>query len=287
MMDARGGLPRSLLAEAMRSDADGPRARERTQLHVDLRAWAAGPLTLEHPQGSSYHHMLSYDLSGGGTGFATHPQIFVVERDWARAFAGYDLTDGECPLPFPECLFEFRISGVRVLAFYDEERMVCVYGRGGAWVADDYCYDFRSGRGVPHDKMVDATEFPRVARLVMDNVRVACIMIDAEVAVTERVPASQALVQRRVREGRAPPRNHYVVDLKRRVRHEASKHDHAPSGRAAMRGHFRRGTWVHYEDPDSGRVQYADAGGFWHSRTWRPWHFAGDPNNVIDKEYRL
>lgn len=285
--------------------------RARSELHVWLRDWAEGPLTLEHPQGSSYHHLIDYDdkcaaILVGESGRSLRdideehgsPQIFVVERDWARAFSGYDLAKGESPLPFPSCCFEFRISGVRVLAMHRESEgqtyMFCVYGRGGSWVADDYGYwiddgTFRSTKVVSDRR--DAHEFPRVARLVHDNVRVACIMVDAEVAERERrVVSDTPLARKRVREGRPPPRDHYVMDLKKSHRPSAT---HRAGGgevggtRTPQRGHFRRGTWVHYDDTDSGQVQYADEGGFWHSRTWRRWHFAGDPNNLITKEYRL
>jgi len=44
---------------------------------------------------------------------------------------------------------------------------------------------------------------------------------------------------------------------------------------------------VHYDDQDSGQVQYTNDGGFIVSKTWRRWHFAGDPKNIIHKEYRL
>lgn len=268
---------------------------ERTLLHHSLQEWAAGPLKLEHPQSSSYHHLMEYDERIGGNFFrrqdTEHPQLFVVERDWARAFAGYELTGDECPMPFPFCCFEFRISGVRVLAMYwDDDKMMCVYGRGGVWVCDDYAYDIRSGRPTKLDLTThDTYEFPRVVRLVMDNVRVACIMIDAQVAERTTVRASQRLVERRVSEKKSPPRDHYVVDLKRRHRPPGHRDGGGGLGalRAPQRGHFRRGTWVHYDDPESGKTQYADAGGFWHSRTWRSWHFAGDPNNIIEKEYRL
>jgi hypothetical protein len=270
--------------------------RARTALHVSLREWARGPLRLEHPQASSYHHLLEYERSCYGDSELERirdrdPQIFVVERDWARAFAGYEnLTEGTCPLPFPYCLFEFRISGVRVLAFINEGEMFMIYGRDGVWVCDDFVYDWESGahhRESEYKDFADVVEFDRVAQLVRDNVRVACIMVDANVAARQTVLASPALVQRRRAQGKAAPRNHYVIDLKRQRRYESHRAGSGGPSGIKQPGHFRRGTWVHYDDPESGSVQYADDGGFWHSRTWRKWHFAGDPENIIEREYKL
>lgn len=282
---------KELLLKELADTDELPGAKERTELHRELRAWADGPLKLEHPQGSSFHHMLEYDVVIGGNFVKSTPpdlQIFVVERDWARAFAGYDLSEGECPMPFPHCLFEFRISGVRVLAFFDDQRMVCIYGRGGVWVADDFSY-LRDGTHIQRRTLSvhNKWEFPRVNKMVLENVRVACIMVDANVAQAVAREASSTLVAQRTRAGRQPPRNHYAVDLKRRVRYGAAARGQNVGTRAPQRGHFRRGTWVHYQDADSGQVPYADSGGFWHSRTWRSWHFAGDPDNIIEKEYKL
>jgi hypothetical protein len=291
MMNTRGGLPRHLVQGVGGSEAS---KRERTMLHVSLREWAKGELKLEHPQASSWHHMVTYEMENSTSGdpFPATPQLFVVERDWARAFAGYDLSEGDSPLPFEYCCFEFRISGVRVLAVYQEhyDEMFCVYGRGGVWVCDDFLYSISTGHGRPV-RTTDINEFPRVAKLVRDNVRVACIMIDADIAKAQPRQASEHLVAKRRKEGRAPPRDHYVIDLKRRhVPSPGTSHYVASAGgqhHYQMRGHFRRGTWVHYPDPESGRVKYTDDTGAERSRTWRHWHFAGDPNNIIHREYRL
>lgn len=274
---------------------------ERTELHYALREWARGPLVLERPQGSSYHHLLNYDDVACGSHetmrqlSARHgePQLFVVERDWARAFQGYELGEGESPLPFAHCCFEFRISGVRILAMLNTEDtgniyMFCVYGRGGVWVVDDYGYWIGDGlfRPVKVAPNSDHEEFPRVAKMVWDNVRVACIMVDANVAETVAHTPGHGLLKKMSKSGRTTPRDHYIIDLKKVVHRHGGGGGGGTSG-VKQRGHFRRGTWVHYTDADSGQVQYADDGGFWHSRTWRNWHFAGDPNNLITKEYRL
>jgi hypothetical protein len=277
----------------------------RSRLHKSLCEWANGPLTLERPQGASLHHMVQYDLDNTEGNFAQslihNPNIqsFVVEHDWARATAGTGLDEivGEWRTPFAECCWEFRISGVRVLAFTHVEdagtiSFWMVYGRDGHWVMDDYLYDIVEGRLINGRPLFerDTTEFPRVARLVFDNVRVACILIDANVAEREHVAAPVALNKMRQKQKKTPLRDHFVVrllDRKHRVRTARSAGAGSGGARAPQRGHWRRGTYVHFDDQDSGREQYANNGGFIVSRTWRPWHFAGDPNNLITKEYRL
>lgn len=278
--------------------------QERTSLHLDLCDWAAGPLRLEKPQGSSLHHMIEYDRTNSMGEFALaleNTQLVVVENDWGAAVPP---VDGEWRLPYPLMCWEFRISGVRVLVFTDAEtldvpQLYCVYGRDGHWVIDDYYYHVtggaRLGPGLSHRVRSDGfggrdTEFRRVADMVHAAIRAVCIMLDAQVARAEPVAAPSKIVQRRQAERKTPPRDHIVVRL---FNHERRVHTHRSrvagrltDARSPQRGHWRRGTWVHYDDQDSGEVQYVNEGGFIVSKTWRRWHFAGDPNNILHKELR-
>jgi hypothetical protein len=289
----RGALPQSFFQQ----DAN---RRERTALHVRLRAWNAGPLVLERPQGSSLHHLADYDAGNGPQpekirSWFDDRQIVLVENDWGRAVPQIE---GEWRVPFAFICWEFRISGVRVLAFTEADRepaiMWCVYGADGHWVVDDYRYELGCPalpRGIAK-RDVDAHELRRVAKMCYDTIRASCIMMDARVAHQDKVAASVKLAERRAREGRAPLRDHYVVRLlnserRAHVARSRGASAHVETARAAQRGHWRKGTWVHYDDQDSGQVQYTNDGGFVVSKTWRRWHFAGDPKNIIHKEYRL
>lgn len=277
--------------------------RERVHREI-LRPWSAGPLRLEHPQGSSLHHLLRYDEENTPGGFQkiiiskNDTQCLVVENDWARVVPSGIV--GEWRLPFEHCCWEMRISGVRVLTFTDAEddenpSMFSVYGADGHWVASDHRY-YLARDGLRAEAMFSSgvnVEFRRVSQMVRDAVRAACIMLDA--GVCERVGATTVVARQSTIEGRVTvsnhaPRYHEVVRLLREDRriHLARRVSETSRGESApQRGHWRRGTWVHYDDPDSGAEQYADSGGFWHSRTWRRWHFAGDPRNIIEREYRL
>lgn len=279
----------------------------RDALHASLTEWAKGPLSLEKPPASSLHHLLQYDTENGDDGDKSMSimhdksvQIIVVENDWARALEGVRGVDtGHVPTPFELCCWEFRISGVRVMAFTHspEDRhdtMWLTYGRDGHWVQDDYIYEIDGGRPVGHtwrERAFGNIEFDRVMRLVHANIRASCIMIDARIARQEKVAASCALNKVRSRTGKVPLRDHYVVRLLREKRVHYSRGGTSAPRREGdpylQRGHFRMGTYVHYDDQDSGEEQYVNDGGFIVSKTWRRWHFAGDPNNLIHKEYRL
>lgn len=300
-------ISRNMNSDMMKRDAiELSTVNERTKLHISLRPWAKGPLKLEHPQGSSYHHLMQYDTVSSLNESTMsqiadkigHPELLVVENDWATAISELHGSDvGEVRMPFAHACWEFRISGVRVLAFVRTDETTfetiffCVYGKDNIWVADDYGYYVSGDKLDPssHYAKMDNMEFDRVAKLVWSNIRASCIMLDAKVARGESVAPSNRLVEKRIREGRAAPRSYAVVRLLRKPSAGPRRYNNVVSvgERSPQGGHIRRGTWVHYDDPDSGREQYANNGGFVVSRTWRPWHFAGDLSRMIQREYRL
>ena len=281
--------------------------------------WANAPLEMEPVRASWLKYLQEFDreASSGskdllvelgvdsGRDRLIHSkdlQSIVVENDWGAAVP--PALVGEWHTPFPECAWEFHLSGVRVVALtneWDDGRigMVCCYGMGGAWASDDYRYsDIRdlSRRLVPtampfHGRGV-GIEFDRVALYAAKLIRSCCIMMDAEVAQFERVEggAHREKHTGRVSRDSRPQRDHYVVRL---IGHQHRRYQTARSAgmgtsgpRSLQRGHWRQGCWMHFDDPDSGREQYVNDGGFVVSKTWRRWHFAGDPNNIIHKEYR-
>ena len=283
-----------------------PTPEHRSRLFYDvLVPWSRGELRLEKPQGVSLHHLLDYDAKHTKGKFTRtlfenqDTQSIVVENDWARATAGtgLDTTAGEWRLPFEHICWEFRISGVRVIVFTQASEgqdtlLWCVYGKDGHWVIDDYAYHVTPqglSAGMQHYSR-GSTEFPRVTRLVHDNIRVACILRDAAVAREERVPVGKGLNKNRTQKGLRPIRDHFVVRLLDKGHRRTARAKSAGAGLGGgwrQRGHWRPGNWFHYDRQDAGQVQYVNDGGFWVSKTWRSWYFAGDPNNLITKEYRL
>jgi hypothetical protein len=285
------GIPPMTSERAREIWGDG--IQERDDLHQSLRIWADGPLKLEKPQGSSLHHLCRYDLEHGGRyGTILHEmdlQPFVVENDWGRAVP---LVKGEWRLPFQHICWEFRISGVRVLAFTDATDveypvMILAYGRDRVWVGDDHKYTLHQDRLSDSPLVVNQrTPFRKVAAAVFANIRASCIMLDAQVAHDDEVRAPEALVRRAQRDRVAPPRNYRVVRLLRRAPRAGHRGGTSVGGHK-QGGHWRPGRWLHYSDQDSGQVQYVNDGGFFVSKSWQRWHFAGDPNRIIEREYRL
>lgn len=272
-------------------------AIRRTALHKSLNeGWAKASLKLERPQGSSLHHLIRYDVqhSYGQLCSVIHEyglQSFVVENDWGKLVPK---SRGEWRLPFEKICWEFRISNVRVMvctiASPDRTIMYMIYGRDKLWVADDYLYtlDQDGFKGQPHDNGVpDPKEFCAVASMVYANIRASCIMLDASVASGEKVEPSKELVKKATRENVAPPKTHYVVRLLRRNHVKHRSRGSGEGGGYRQGGHWRPGRWLHYDNQDSGQEKYINDGGFWVSKSWQPWHFAGDPNRIIEREYRL
>lgn len=274
----------------------------RTKLHQSLNlGWARKPLLLERPpQGGSLHHLIRYDNENNNGQLASviHDkdlQSFVVENDWGKLVPK---SKGEWRLPFEKICWEFRISGVRVMVVTVVHQgvscMYMIYGKDKQWVADDYLYaiDQDGFKGSPHESTRikvkdDAVEFYAVAAMVYANIRASCIMLDANVAEGAKVEPNPELVKRAVRDNVAPPRLHHVVRLLRRPNYKHRSRGNGESEGHRQRGHWRPGRWLHYDTQDSGQEKYVNDGGFWVSKSWQSWHFAGDPNNIIEKEYRL
>lgn len=280
-------------------------AEARTVLHeTTLRAWASGALALQKPQASSLHHLVRYDARAGDRksflNDLVKTQNIIVEHEWAKALP--PSIRGEWRLPFERICWEFRISDVRVLAFtfaedVENPTMVLTYGHGGQWVSDDYIYHLSgdalvgrvNGMFTRMNASSEAREFRRVVELVWANIRASCIMLEApNVCEREERQPSDVLVSKARRERVAPPQSYMVVRLIGMERRRAyyQRNTGGTSG-VKQGGHWRRGTWVHYDDQDSGQVQYVNDGGFMVSKTWRSWHFAGDPDRLVEKEYRL
>jgi hypothetical protein len=268
-------------------------------LHADaLRRWAAGTMRLEKPQGSSMHHLVAFhreyypDKALSFDGF----EDFVVEHDWHAAFAdkSKDFLGGDWRLPYDECAFEFRISGVRVVAFLQQvgdtiECRCVAIGIHREWhvmpthfiIHGDIVEPFID----PGDEYDPLWNHP--FDFIVQQVRAVCIMLDARVAEAETRGVPRELREHRVKMGRTAQNDYRVVSLVRRTR------SHSP-GRAGQDGparhvkfHWRRGHWRHLQT-GGGQVQYIDAEGITRSKTWINWMPIGDPDlGFVEKEYRL
>jgi len=257
-------------------------------------------LTLERPQGSSYHHMQDFLRQcvakvGGKDGWWDEDfQSFVVESDWARALAtGGGDEDGDFPMPYDFTCFELRVSGMRVLLLMGRDAGMLVIGINKRWYINSNVLGFVQGRLVTLERQpggldLDHQLMSDMLKLVGDQVRAVCIALD-EKRVFEQVTVQVGggLNKQRRARGLSEVRDYHVVRLKPRAAARVE-----PVG-GYVRGplqtwHRRRGHWRHYDLPSSGDEQYMDDDGTLRSRTWINWMFVGNMDGrFIDKEYRL
>lgn len=199
---------------------------------------------------------------------ASAATVYLIEHNWAAAFEGAgDFNGGEIHLPDDVCAFEFKISGVHIVAFATEtdESIYLQYALNlkDKWMLLDV---------IPHALDLTPNDPPDSDYfLIAKTIRAVCIALDAEVAKTNIIRAPHKLNHARERRGQMPIFSYHVVSLARRERAPALEHDAAEAG-ARKRLHFRRGHWRHYPD----------------HKTWIKWTLVGDPElGFVDKHYRL
>jgi len=201
---------------------------------------------------------------------------FVVQHNWAAAFdKAQEFDAGEWRLSYDETIFEFRISGSRVIASVATHQdhspstaLMCVEAPSG-WCLTGV-YTFAHGKWTASKGHEDADA---VFALCISQIRAMAIALEAEVAVTECVRAPAKLNKARERKGKLPILDYHVVNLARRTRPERLPDFEGERGtHASPRLHFRRGHWRHYEN----------------HKSWVRWCLVGDPElGFVDKHYRL
>lgn len=246
---------------------------------ADLRDWANGDLKFARAVGSRFHKLRGCDaeakdieaLSNDGkraedlveTGKV---QVFVIEHDWAAALAGaFDEPDAQVRVPYPECAFEFQVSGKRVIA-------ISLLRRGDE--AESLAIQIYVEVEFGWHCMLPGTYSNRLQKAVFDQVRAACVALDAEVAQAEIVIAPHRLNKARAGRGKLPLGDYHIVVPVKRGRSDRLEEESegTTDERRRVRLHFRRGHWRHFET----------------HKTWIKWTLVGDPDlGFIDKHYRL
>lgn len=208
----------------------------------------------------------------------TETGIFLLQHDWASAFAkaeGFD--GGEIHLPYKQSVYECMISGHRVcvsIAYGSVENPISILHAQihGRW---SLLGTYRLEHGT---LKIRPEEAPDMCTALMEKlatqIRAICIALEAEVAITEVIRAPHRLNQKRERQGRLPLHDYHVVSLANRTRHRPrlpspgdidEEHRH-------RRLHWVRGHWRHHTN----------------IKSWIKWHLRGDPDlGFVDKEYRL
>ncbi|HWJ41293.1 MAG TPA: hypothetical protein VNT29_09175 [Candidatus Limnocylindrales bacterium] len=256
---------------------------------VMLLRWVREPLVLQKPSGCSLHRLQDAFVSDRVLSPFVRKTIgeilipknfvpFVVEHDWAAAFANAQgFADGEVNAPYPSTCYEFLISGHRVCALFGDgakgSYRFCPFVECGEhWVIPQYAYyKDPSGGWMPSQRgaSIEDDHFRPLTDLILRQVRAICVALDAEVAEADVVRAPHRLNLKRERNGHLPLSDYHIVRLTNRRRY-APLHESSESIRRRM--HFVRGHWRHYEG----------------HKTWIKWHLRGDPDlGFIDKHYRL
>lgn len=261
-----------------------------------------GGMKLEKPQGSSLHHFRQYleestmdNMDDDEVDFLMNEfQSVVIEHDWAAAFANVPgmLDEGEVPMPFDATCFEFRISGLRLLVMMLDKECFLVTGINNRWYVSDERFYFHdngtftlSGGGPITRGGFAVSEAQQFLAFLGQQIRAACIMLDAGVAEADAQEPSPALNKHRAKRGQSPLKAYHVVRLHRK---HAPRGEVGPATGRHVRAHVRRGHWRHYQDGGSGHEQFTDKDGYLRSRTWINWMVVGDINlGFVDKEYRL
>lgn len=195
-------------------------------------------------------------------------QVFLVQHNWAKAFDKAEGLEGEVPMPFDLCAFEFQISDRRMIVLCrDSVASIFVKLTGSP-----YWY---ASRLTPMDEMHIETDepgtFAGVGVMIAANIRAICIALDAEVAITEVIRAPHRLNHQREKQGKKPILDHHIINLTKRSRVEPLPSAGEHEARWHPRLHFRRGHWRHFSD----------------HKTWIKWMLVGNPDlGFIDKEYR-
>lgn len=252
---------------------------------------------LEKPTSTMFHKLMEdviagnelrlYDSKASADDFVLSfrdASIFVIEHDWAAAFEGAsDYIGGEIQMPDDTCAFEFRISGVPIIALVAEAepglmiQLALLTSVG--WI---FCppVEFKNGKlmgaytiaGTPYNDNMFDTFIPEFRKVAINQIRAIAIALDAEVASTSIIRADYKLNHAREKRGKLPLYDYHVVSLARRARAEPLPRDPDAEPGTRKRLHFVRGHWRHYEN----------------SKSWVRWHLRGDPDlGFIDKHYKL
>lgn len=317
------GLVHRMARQSQKDQAKVLKTAERIERYdriaAEVNRFLNGPLKLER-LGQSYFRRLLDDEREGGLFTSVHKgreadylppdmvdltfgqaAVFVVEHDWASAFASApDVFDGPITLPDSHCVFEFSISGHVVIAAIGQiddnpsilpfirtkegwvtvGSMMSRHGQIGTIKALDgnnlsilihEAGDDIAGTFTPLRETADTH---RLYTLIDRQVRAVGVALDAQVAV--RTAVRMPYKSNQPPKGPAKPKpfySYHTVSLARRgARLEAREDDGLQVPGPKRRLHFRRAHWRHFDG--------------WKTKV--NWTLVGDPDlGFVDKHYKL
>jgi hypothetical protein len=133
-----------------------------------------------------------------------------------------DFDGGEYKLPYDNCVFEFMVTGLRVI--YDASQGKVYFKSQNTWWVDEGYL----GAGTP---------------IYLDNqVRAICIAMEAKAATGEEVEAPAKLNKQRLAKGVSLVSKFVMIRLNSKRKGCGGEY------KGIVRLHFRRGHWRHYEN---------------------------------------
>jgi len=265
-------------------------------IEADVSLWAKDFLVFQKPVAGS-SGALRQALRDQDDVFSTHEviadvpiqsfeevfegsEIFRVEHDWFKAIRKADeFEGGSFRLPFEACIFEFQVSRKPVIAMClnyaadeanNEIVMQLAVESFFGWFLSHNLYR-HNGSGwevLQGGQSIKDDYLEHLVDLVGNQIRAACIALDADVAATTLV--RQPYVGATKDSAEQPAYEFYTISIASRTRAEALQAHGASKG--TKRLHFRRGHWRHFTA----------------SKTWVRWCLVGNPElGFIDKQYRL
>lgn len=255
---------------------------------LDLIDWEKRPAKLERPAGTMLHKFrdalardqvfdfraLQARLAAGDRNdwaeLAAQAQVFVIEHNWASAFAGAEeyAMGREVHLPAECCAFEFRISGRAVIAFATEADGTTYVQHAVQSANECWLVVGLEAHALDGSLLLRPGTF---SHLTAHSIHAVAVALEAQVAGTTVIRAPHKLNAARERRGKLPIASYHVVSLANRSRVARLDRDGQPPSHR-KRLHFRRGHWRHFET----------------FKTWIRWTLVGDPDlGFVDKHYRL
>jgi hypothetical protein len=205
---------------------------------------------------------------------------FVVQHDLAMAFANVDgFTDGDFNLPYDDMIFEFCVSGLRVMLTIsrrdgETEKFECApyVDCGEVWASSRGSFSCREGKRVEEKLCWDGDViFSKLIEFLWPQVRAVCIALDAEVVTEDVVRAPHALNKAREKAGKTKLVDYSVIRLLH-TRKSKALEPSSDDEKAKRRLHFVRGHWRHYVN----------------HKAWIKWFLRGDIDlGIIEQKYIL
>ncbi len=261
----------------------------------DIELWAKDFLVFEKPAGGaagslrqefqekrvlSAHEIIAKTPLQSFEDVFEEGEIFRVEHDWFKAIRKANEFDaGSFRLPYETSVFEFQVSRKAVVAMClnygsdtaeNEIEMQLAVESFFGWSLSHNLYRHNGGRWevMQGGASIKEDKLEHLVELIGNQIRAACIALDADVAATTLVRETHAGKGRDAVEH--PEYEFYTISIASRSRAEALQAHGAAKG--TKRLHFRRGHWRHFTT----------------SKTWVRWCLVGNPElGFIDKQYRL